>query len=275
MKWSVLLTLLFTCSHADAQYYYKDIISNKSLLADMKAYRENKIRKIIINSFESTGEPSEGFYCEKRISRDYREVSLFTRSAMSGSSLFVSQFNDQGQLTGTTDSSDIMVSRITYQYDDQGRITHIISQSRSHDDDFLTELMEEHLYEFDAEGRPARMFRIKNQTDSTLILFQLDDQQNISIEKDTKTGGKYYYYYDNKNRLSDIVHMNEYKQQMIPDYQFEYNNAGQLVQMISTEEGGMDYLTWKYLYEDGLRTREKVFGKDRKLLGSIEYEYKK
>lgn len=274
-RWTALLTLAITCSHVKAQYYYKDIISNRNLLADMKQYRENKIRKVSISSFESTGEPSEGFFCEKKMSKDYREVELFTRSSISSSSLLISRFDEQGRLTGSSDSSEIMVSQISYEYNDLGRISRIISISRSRDDDFLTELTEEHIYHYDADGNPLRMVRVKNGQDSTLILFSLDEQKNVSIEKDTKSGSKYYYYYDPKNRLTDIVHMNEYKQAMIPDYQFEYNGAGQLIQMISTEEGGLDYLTWRYQYDGGLRVREKVFSKERKLLGSIEYEYKK
>ena len=49
-----------------AQYYYKDIISNKQLMADMAIYKEHKIKTITVNSFEADEQPSKGFFCEKK-----------------------------------------------------------------------------------------------------------------------------------------------------------------------------------------------------------------
>ncbi|MBK9533501.1 MAG: hypothetical protein IPO42_17265 [Chitinophagaceae bacterium] len=118
------------------------------------------------------------------------------------------------------------------------------------------------------------MYRIKNGRDTSLILFSPDEKNNVSIEKDTKSGTTYYYYYDSKNRLTDVVHMNPFTQKMLPDYVFEYNNAGLITQMTSTEEGGSYYYIWKYTYSNGLRVREKCYSKERRLLGTIEYEYK-
>jgi hypothetical protein len=60
---------------------------------------------------------------------------------------------------------------------------------------------------------------------------------------------------------------------MIPDYLFEYNASGQLTQM-TTIEGSSDFTIWKYQYENGLRTAEKAYDRNRKLLGTIEYQYK-
>lgn len=258
-----------------AQYYYKDILSNRSANADMEAYRAQKVRSIRINSFESNGAPSEGFFCEKKFSKNYQKAELYTRSSVSSKSLLISYFNDKGQLIESSDSSEIVVNRIRYTYDVDGRIETIVSHLSSSDDDFLTQHTEEHRYSYDASGKPTKMIRIKNGTDSTAIFFSLDESGNVAIEKDSRTGGKYYYYYDSRNRLTDIVHMNEYKQEMIPDYQFEYNSAGQLIQMVSVEDGGKDYNTWKYQYADGLRARERLYSKEGRLLGSIEYEYEK
>ena len=117
------------------------------------------------------------------------------------------------------------------------------------------------------------MIRVKNKYDSIAIFFALDENNNLGIEKDSKNGFKYYYYYDNKNRITDIVHSNDATTKLLPDYLFEYNNAGQLVQMTNTEEGGSNYFVWKYSYDNGLRNREKCYSKERKLMGSIEYEY--
>jgi hypothetical protein len=44
--------------------------------------------------------------------------------------------------------------------------------------------------------------------------------------------------------------------------------------MTATEEGGSYYFIWKYTYADGLRIKESCFSKERRLMGTIEYEYK-
>ena len=70
----MLFVLLITIKpFTNAQYYYKDIISNKQITADLNAYKENKIRKISVKSFEDNGIESEGFFCEKKISKNYKK----------------------------------------------------------------------------------------------------------------------------------------------------------------------------------------------------------
>ena len=118
------------------------------------------------------------------------------------------------------------------------------------------------------------MTLVKNKTDKTPILFMTDEKGNISIEKNTKTGEKYYYYYDVKNRLTDIVHSSEFTEKLLPDYMFEYDESGNMTQMISTEEGSSNYFIWRYSYENGLRSVEKCYSKEKRLMGSLQYEYK-
>lgn len=277
MKKTGLLLVLF-CSTglmSSAQYYYKDILSNHQLLADMALYKQNKVKLINIKSFEDDGKPSEGFFCQKKFSRDYSKAELFTRSDISGPSLLTSTFNNKGQLLKTYDSSKISVTSNVYKYDQQDRIASILSNVRSQDDDFTNEITEEHIYSYDEQNKPVQMIRVKNRTDSTIILFALDEHGNVAIEKDTKSGTKYYYYYDVKKRITDIVQANDLKTGLVPDYIFEYNNsAGLLSQMTTTEEGGNYYFVWKYTYDNGLRARERCYSKERRLMGSIEYEYK-
>lgn len=277
-----IVTLFLASPHVHAQYYYKDILSNKQLSTDMAAYKAKKIRSIKLKSFESDGSASEGFLCEKTISRDFKTTELFTRSNISAISLFVSVFNDYGQLTYSSDSSELSVTHNFYTYDKSGKIIKITSSVKSNDDDFTTEILEEHMYEYSDNGLPSKMVRIKNKRDSTRILFLADDKNNISIEKDLKTGRKYYYYYDANNRLSDIAHTNEYREKLVADYIFEYDEAGLLEQMTVTEEGrGLEkedsaasFVIWRYINENGLRTKEGLFSQNGKLMGSIEYDYK-
>jgi hypothetical protein len=273
----IILFFIFCGSFSSAsfaQYYYKDILSNVELLNTMALYKENKVRTVVIKSFEDDGSASDGFFCEKKISRDYKRTQLFTRSNISASSTFISIFNNDGKLASTLDSSDISSTKNIYSYDEKSRIHSILSLVRSHDDDFTNAIQEEHIYEYNDRNQPVKMIKVKNGSDSTVILFANDERNNVSIEKDTKSGAKYYYYYDAKNRLTDIVQANDFRTSLHPDYIFEYNSANQVSQMTATEEGGNDYFVWKYTYDNGMRIREKCFTKERKLMGSVEYEYK-
>lgn len=269
-----ILFILCTAAGTHAQFYYKDIISNRQLQDEMQRYREKKVRTVNIKSIDADGSDSEGFFCQKKLSKDYRKTELFTRSDLSAPSLFTSYFNEKGKLTETRDSSSLSLTINRFSYDGQDRLKSISSAISSSDDDFRTEIQEMHIYQYNDKNEPLSMTRVRNQTDSSTIYFSTDEHGNVSIEKDSRTGSKYYYYYDAQNRLTDIVHSNEYKEKLLPDYLFEYNNTGQLSQMISTEEGGSYYYIWKYAYDDGLRVKEKCFSKERKLLGTIEYEYK-
>lgn len=276
---TVLLFLAGKATHA--QYFYKDIVSSKQISADMATYKSKKIHSIKLKSFEEDGSASEGFLCEKKISRNYKTAELFTRTNIATISLFASDYNDKGQLLNSTDSSEISATHNYYYYDESGRLKKIVSSVKSNDDDFTNEILEEHIYEYNIQGLPVSMLRVKNRHDSTKILFQADEKNNITIEKDTKTGQKYYYYYDANNRMTDIAHTSEFRQNLVADYVFEYDETGMLQQMTVTEEGrgkeredtAPKFSIWRYINENGLRTKEALFSSDRKLLGSIEYEY--
>lgn len=277
MNQKTIIIFLLACissSLVQAQFYYKDIISNSQLVADMKAYKENKVKSININSYENDGSPSDGFFCQKKISRDYSNTELFTRSNISAASMLTATFNNKGLLQQTRDSSVISVTTNRYRYDDKDRIVSIMSTIHSQDDDFRNQITEEHLYQYEANGAPEKMIRIKNFSDSTNILFATDEHNMVTIEKDTKSGTKYYYYYDAKQRLTDVVQENDFKKGVTPEYKFDYNSQGNLAQMMTIEEGGNDYFIWKYNYDNGLRIAEKCYNKQRRLMGSIEYEYK-
>ena len=268
------MVLMATMS-ARAQYYYKDILSNKVAANERIALKDQKIRKIKVHSFEGNGEVSPGFFCEKEIGKDYRKIETYTRSNISGKSLMTSYYNDKDQLVRASDSSDLSVSTSTFEYDEKGNISRIISRSHSNDDDFSTQLIEEHQYVYDNNNRPVKMLRTRNGKDSAWILFKVDEHGIvIDVIDETKDGKHYYYYYNDKNRLTDIVKFNLVRNKLVPDFMFEYNSDGQVTQMVAVEEGvSNDYYTWKYTYNDGLRIIEKCFSKEKILLGYFEYEY--
>lgn len=262
-------------SPTTAQYYFKDIISNQQAIAERLALKAFDTRTIKIHSFEANGEESPGFFCEKKISKDYRKIETYTRSNITAKSLHTAVYNHHDQLVRSTDSSDLSVSTSLYEYDDKGNIFRITSTSHSHDDDFATRLLEVHEYTYNENGKPVKMRLTRNNRDTSNVLFLLDDKGNVIDENDQGKNGKhYYYYYNDKNQLTDIVKFNNVRNKLTPDFLFEYNSQGQVTQMTTVEEGiSGDYYTWKYVYNDGLRIIEKCFSKEKILLGYFEYEY--
>ncbi|HSC39464.1 MAG TPA: hypothetical protein VLD19_16385, partial [Chitinophagaceae bacterium] len=86
--------------------------------------------------------------------------------------------------------------------------------------------------------------------------------------------GSTFYYYDAQNRLTDIARYNKKADRILPEYMFEYNDAGQVSQMIVVPEGTSDYQTWKYAYNaNGLKQQEACYSKQKQLLGKVEYSY--
>ena len=273
--WIQLILLMTVSTAGISQYHYLDIVSNLQLSSEMKQLKEKKIRDIQVHSFESNGDPSKGFFCKKKISKDYRKIETYTKSAISEKSILISRFNTEGQLIASNDSSAISSSSNFYQYDSKGHLTKVINTSASMDDDFTSKMNEEHLYFYDAKGRCLKMLRIKNQSDTATVLFTSDEKGNIIDENDLGKNGKhYYYYYDSKNRLTDVVKYNSLRDKLLPDLLFEYNSASQVTQMITTEEGiSNNYYVWKKIYNEGLRIIEKCFSKENELLGYFEFEY--
>jgi hypothetical protein len=260
----------------NAQYYYRDVISKQDLPAEISLFRTHKIRTVTLKSFNEDDSPSKGFFCKKSISRDFRRIEMGSRSGITAPSLLISEFDEKGTLLSTTDSSDISVTLIRYSRDEKGLLNKVFSLVRSRDDDYVSEITEEHIYSYDRAGIPEKMLLVRNGKDSSLVVFSRDEKGNISIEKNSRTGKTYYYYYDEKNRLTDVVTENDLAGKMLPDYMFEYDEAGRISKMLNTEEGGGgNYYFWIYSYnEKGLRSEEKIYSKERSLLGRIEYQYK-
>ncbi len=272
---SVALLIFLTGKQAVAQYYYKDVLSVLQATSEKNIWRQQKIRNVQVHSFEGDGTPSEGFYCEKKISKDYSRIETYTRSTVSKKDLLVTYYNSKGLLEKSSDSSEINSSTTLYDYNDKGDVTSITSFTHSSDEDFSTSLKEVHQYIYNAKGQPEQMLRIRNDRDTTGVLFTLDAKGNVTDEIESgKNGIHYYYYYNTKNQLTDIVKYNAVKGGLRADFSFEYDDEGQTTQMITVEEGPYaDYYTWKYVYNEGLKIIEKCFAKSKFLVGYLEYEY--
>ncbi len=259
---------------AKSQYFYKDIIINKQLVTELNTYKDEKIKEIAVISLETDGLPSEGFFCKKEISRDYSTIKTITQTSTSYKTILTSTFSKEGYLQTTKDSSEISVTNSIYTYNNINKVIKIISETHFKQDDYEDNNFEDHFYTYDNTGNLAKLIVVKNKKDTMNFLFSLDENKNIAIEKNSETGDLYYYYYDAKNRLTDIVHKYQQQKKITTDYIFQYNQGNQLSQMKVAEEEGAYYFVWKYNYEGNLRTTERCYSKEGKLLGSIEYKYR-
>jgi YD repeat-containing protein len=269
------LILLLTGFEGMAQYYYKDILGTRNAMDDRARLLARKVKKIKVHSFENDGTPSEGFFCEKKISSGHASIVTETRSALTGGSLLTASFGIDGRLIQTLDTSEFSATTTRYDYDGSGRVVRIESQSRSSDEDFNTIHGEEHIYRYSGEGNPQKLLVVKNTKDTLVVDLLTDEKGRVTDEIERKPGGlHYYYFYNEAGRLTDIVKMHPVLKKMLPDFIFDYDDDGLLTRMVAVEEGvSRNYVVWQYVNNDGLRIIEKCFSKDNKLMGYMEYEY--
>lgn len=274
-KTVVACIALITGFTSSAQYYYTDIISNKQVMAEMAILKEKKIKGVKVISLEANGEESEGFTCQKKINRDFTEVEIYTSTDESYPNTFISYFDKSGLLQKTVDSSEAGATTAMYTYNSEGRLISMHSSKSFATDDDAGVVTEQHLYKYNAAGILQQMQLVKNNVDTTLYIFEADESGNVIIEKNAKTSEVYYYYYDANNRMEEIVHRYSYQKNLFTESSFEYDNTGQITKMVTSEKEGAYYFTWRYNYEDGLRTTERCYSKEGRMLGSVEYLYKK
>ncbi|OQP48994.1 hypothetical protein A4H97_29350 [Niastella yeongjuensis] len=234
-------------------------------------FQANKVKSVKMTSFDGNNQPIEGFGGTQAISAS--SITTETSTSLSGKDEITHYFNEKGLLTQSIDTTDGNKVIIQYAYDANNLITGITNMSFS-PGGYSTR--EQHLY-FYKDGKPEKMLKIKNSTDTTVVTFKLDEKDNVGEERSVHGGTELpvvYYYYDDKNRLTDVVRYNNRAKRLMPDYIFEYNEAGNLSMMLVTTAGGADYQKWYYRYNDqGLKQRDECFAKNKMMIGKIEYSY--
>ena len=261
------------CSYS--QFYQKDIISTKQTAEQLKQYKANKIKKVILHSFEARGEPVDQFICYQEVSPSYNSIKTYSQTVQTLQSVLNSQFNFKGQLTRSADSSNTTLNVSSYTYDAAGRLVAVESVSQAYA--YQTKEIEKRYWTYDSIGFPIKMLRIKNNTDTVEVFFSADEKGNVAEERWRSKGVEtqaWYYYYDEQQRLTDIVRFNDRVQKLLPDYMYEYNEQSLLSQMISVQAGSSNYVIWKYQYNpQGLKIRENCYSKQKELMGYVTYKY--
>jgi hypothetical protein len=267
------IAVYFNFSAVNAQYYYKDILSTLQQNKEFSILKNANIKLIKISSFDENDQPSDGFFCEKKINKTFTQSQMLSKSNITGQSLLVTDYNNKGEVVKTTTTTPTTDNTVQFQYDQNGNISLITTNTIADGDSSGITETHEYFYE---NGKPVKMLRKKNNKLISTITFVLDDKGNV-IEEDPSGNTidkKYYYYYDDHSRLTDVVHFNVIAKKLLPDYMFEYSTGTQPKQMISVDETGRNYFIWKYAYDDkNLPEIQKCFSKEKNLLGTIQFDY--
>ncbi|MEN9547665.1 MAG: hypothetical protein RIR12_256 [Bacteroidota bacterium] len=278
MKAFFVSIILSTTLVVHSQYYYTDIMSAKELSKLQASYITNKVKTITATGTDKSGVKASDF-------SEYHEVkengSLLRVVKMNGLTKTITtyQFNTAGKLVTITDSTAAVQNHTTYVYDNAGYISKVENKVTDADGSFSQ--TEVHSWQYASNGKPLKMWRSFdgiNSNDSMEVQFIIDENGNIGEEKTYKRGkeaGFLYYYYDEKNQLSDIVRYNTKLKKLLPDIMFEYDEVGNIVQKITTTSSqSMGYLIWRYIFnERGLKTREALFNNNKQLTGRIDFKY--
>ena len=191
---------------------------------------------------------------------------------MSRSSM-TNYYNAQGQLYRTVDSSENAITTYEYQYQDNKLL---VVNSSSIPPGEKQKTVETHTWLYDAEGRPDKMIRTR-EGDTLELQFTKDAKGLVNQEqvfRKSVGGEKIYYYYDEQGMLSDVVRYQDKLGKLIPDYTFDYDGSGRISAKMVVQNGGKDYVTWRYEYNaNGLVTKESCYDKQKKLVGKVEYSY--
>ena len=293
MKAILLPVLLFSSFAIHAQYYYNDIVGTNETNRLMKTYVSNKVRTVSATGFDQRGSKNTDFSEFHEVKENGTALKSSTFNNLNKTMIY-SRFDNQGRVVSVTDSSTIVQSATIYQYDASGRVSKVQNTTKDPGIDFSQ--TEVHLWQYNAAGKPEKMWHIINNTDSLEIRFVSDENGNPVDERTYKRGvetsqyyyyydgqkelkyvqtGSIYYYYDENNRLTDIVRYNLKAARLMPDVLFEYDDKDRVIQKITTTSSlTLGYLIWRYVFDEkGLKTKEATFNKEKQLTGKIEYSY--
>lgn len=270
-----IILISFIAHTAYSQHYYNDLVMTNEIVKKRALFLANKVRSVKMTSFDNNNQPIEGFGGSQTISNDFNTITTETSTSLSGKDEMTHHFNDKGLLIQSIDTTDGNKVVIQYTYDANNLITGISNMSFS-PGGYSTR--EQHLWFYNKDGKPERMLKIKNSSDTTIVNIKPDEKGNVGEERSVHADTEQpviYYYYDDKGRLTDVVRYNNRAKRLLPDYIFEYDEAGRISMMLVTTAGGADYQKWVYRYDDkGLKLKDECFGKNKMLIGKVEYSYK-
>lgn len=272
---------------AQSYHYYNDIVSPADMANQMKSLVQNKVSTITATGYTPQGAKASDFSETTQVLDNGKTLRV---SKISGLNIQVSrqEFDNAGRLVRTIDSAAGVADITTYEYDQEGRISKVSNTTTDDSKEFSdTEL---HQWFYTADGKTDKMIKTINGADSVVIKIIPEDHglpgEEVSYKNGRETDHVYYYYNDDKNRLTDIVRFNKKINKLVPEVIFSYDDADHVIQRVVSAEGDsygiksmgsiyfVRYLIWRYIYnEQGLKTKEALFDKNQELTGKIVYTY--
>ena len=278
----LLLPIALFCSFVlQAQYYYNDIIRTFETNRQMQTYLANKVKRVTATGYTPQGSKASDFAEVQEIIENGKTLKNFKHSGSTFSSYY-NHFDAQNRLISITDTTLGIQNITTYKYDADGRIAAI--QNTVKDPTTGIDMVELHKWIYNKDSKVEKMWRTINGTDSLEIRFIPDENGNSGEEHTFRRGYEtdvLYYYFDDKNRITDIVRYNKKVKKLIPDEILSYDDADRVIQRITSTPGDnlrittwVGYIIWRYIYnEQGLKTKEALFDNEQHLTGKIEYSY--
>lgn len=288
MKALMIVLSCAACLSAGAQsyYYYNDIILTGEDSRTMQTLLKNKVQAFTATGVTPEGSRATDFAERHEITENGKALKVssivnFIRNTV------CTRFDGTGKLLSVADTSTGLVSLTTYYYDNSGRITRI--ENKTKDDSSAFSETEVHQWYYAANGKPEKMWRIKNGNDSLEIRFIPEENGNPGEEVSYRNGREtdhVYYYYDEKNRITDIVRFNKKAGKLMPEMIISYDDNDNVLQKIISSDGDnyglrnhgsvlyIRYVIWRYVFnKQGLKTKEALFNKEQEMTGKIEYNY--
>lgn len=275
MKALLVLFIILLSSTSYAQYYYNDIVGTMEINRQMNSYLKNKVRTVSATGVDQRGSKATNF-SEFQEVKDNGTILKITTISNLNKTVVVNTYDKKGRIIRMADSSTAVQTILEYEYDDDGRISFIRNTMRDSANDFNQ--VEVHQWLYADKDKPVKMYRIINGIDSLEVRFIPDEFGNPGDEKTYRRNvetGAIFYYYDEKERITDIVRYNTKAKKLLPDQLFEYDDNNRMIQRITTTTSvNLNYLIWRYIYDEkGLKTKEALFNSDKQLTGKIEFSY--
>jgi YD repeat-containing protein len=275
MKNILLVIVLLISATLNAQYYYNDIIGTQEINSKMRTYIATKVQSVTAAGYDPQGKKTTDYNEWQDVQENGSRLKITTRNGQNVTRLYY-QFDSKTRLVNARDSSGDIQSITAYAYDVNGNLVSITTTTKDSLQDFNE--TEQRQWQYTATGKPEKMWRILNGKDSTEYRFSTDEHGNTADETLYRRAvgiDPLNYYYDDKNRITDIVRYNKKAKKLLPDVMFEYDESNRIIQRITTvATNNPDYFIWRYLFNDkGLKTKEALFNKFKELKGRIEYTY--
>ena len=280
---------LIVSATLNAQYYYNDILGAREINNKMKTYLAAKVQSVTAAGYDPMGRKATDFNEWQDVQANGSILKITTRNGQSVARTYY-QFDDKTRVINARDSSTDIQTITTYTYDANDNIVKIKSVTKDSKSDFNQ--TREKQWQYTPDGKPTKMLLIQNETDSIEYKFTLDENKNVADEMMYHRGGsqneiyysyeqnKFYYFYDDQNRLTDITRYSPKIDRLLPDVMFTYDDNNRIIQRVTVlsnvkyDTKRPDYLTWRYGFDEkGLKTAEVLYSKEKELKGRINYTY--